>query len=242
MALLCPIIADGLHDELATLSELAEKYGSTEKVLQAVTDVTDHSHYLSMIEKTKAEMAGIEAKIQQLETQYGHLKMAITICETLHSKHGLGLDAISTILSIVEKYDKINNVLKGVDSYGNLQELQEEADKLEGVAVELQSLLAQLEGKNNEALKQFESLNAIAMKTGAEVPKVENKLQESKALHKIVSFINDPALASYQEYGQLAVAILKSILKWVTNNEKHFLYPNRMKSALQDLLMELGGD
>jgi predicted nucleic acid-binding Zn-ribbon protein len=229
-------------DELTTLSELAEKYGGAEKVLQAVTDVTDHSHYLSMIEKAKVELASMEAKIQQLETQYGHLKATITICETLYKKHGLGLDAISTILSIAEKYGKINNVLKGLDSYGNLQKLQEEADKLEGAVAELQSLLAQLEGKNNKTLEQFESLNAIAMKTGAEVAKVENRLQESKALHKIVSFINDPASANYQEYGQLAVAILKSILKWVTSNEKHFLYPNRMKSALQDLITELGGD
>ena len=46
--------------------------------------------------------------------------MAVTICETLYDKHGLGLDAISTILSIVEKYGKFNDVLKGVDSYGNL--------------------------------------------------------------------------------------------------------------------------
>ncbi len=120
--------------------------------------------------------------------------------------------------------------------------MQEELTKLESKVIKRKELLAQLEGNNNEVLKQFESLNAIAMKTAAEVTKVENKLQESKGLHKIVSFINDPALASYQEYGQLAVAILKSILKWVTNNEKHFLYPNRMKSALQDLITELGGD
>jgi len=229
-------------DELATLSELAEKYGSTEKVLQAVTDVTDHSHYLSMIDKTKAELASIEVKIQQFQTQYGHLKTAITICETLQNKHGLGLDAISTILSIAEKYGKINNVLKGVDSYGNLQELQEEVDRLGGVVVEFQSLLAKLEGKNNKALEQLESLNAIAMKTGAEVAKMENRLGESKALHNIVSLISDPTSASYQEYGQLAVTILKSILKWVTSNENHFLYPNRIKSALQDLITELGGD
>jgi len=229
-------------DELTTLSELAGKYGSTEKVLQAIADVIDHSHYLNMLDKAKADLTSIEAKIQQFETQYSHLKTAITICETLYEKHGLGLDAISTILSIVEKYGKINDILKGVDSYGNLQELQKEMGKLEGVVAELQALLAQLEGKNNEALNQFEALSAIAMKSGSEVTKVENRLQESKALHKIVNFINDPTSASYQEYGQLAVAILKSIFKWVTNNEKHFLYPNRMKSALQDLITELGGD
>jgi chromosome segregation ATPase len=229
-------------DELATLSELAEKYGSTEKVLQAVIDVTDHSHYLSMIDKTKADLANIEAKIQQTETQYGHLKTAITICETLHSKHGLGLDGISTILSIAEKYGKINNVLKGVDSYGNLQELQKEVDKLEGATAELQSLLAQLEGKNDEALKQFESLSAIAMKTGAEVSKVESQLGESKYLHKVIFLINNPASASYQEYGQLLVAVVKAILEWVDNHEKHFRYPNNTKSALQDLITELGGD
>ena len=71
---------------------------------------------------------------------------------------------------------------------------------------------------------------------------MESRLEESKHLHRVIVLINDPALASYQEYGQLAVAILKSILLWVTNNEKHFLYPNRMKSALQDLIVELGGD
>ena len=88
----------------------------------------------------------------------------------------------------------------------------------------------------------MDSLNARAMAAGAEVIKVEHKLQESEALHKVFNLINDPSSAGYNEYGPLVVAMVKALLQWVSTHEKNFPYPHSMKSALQNLLKELGGD
>jgi len=230
------------EEELDGLAILADKFGGSKAVFQIVKGYVDYSEINNKVSQAQSELITLESEVNKLNAEYCHLETAIEMCQTLISDHKFGLDVISTTLSLAGKYGEPLIVLKSVEAYGKLELMQEELTRLESEITKRKELLAQLEGKNNEALRQFEVLNATAMKTGAEVTKVENKLQENKALHKIISFINDPALANYQEYGQLAVAILKSILKWVTNNENHFLYPNRMKSALQDLITELGGD
>jgi hypothetical protein len=174
--------------------------------------------------------------------EYGHMAGAVKMCRTLISDYKFGLDAISSTLSLAEKYGEPLGVLKSVEAFGKFEVIQEEITRLESKIAKSKELLAQLEGKTDEALKQFESLSAIALKTGAEVSKVESRLEESKHLHKVMVLINDPASASYQEYGPLLVAVVKAILEWVSNHEKLFRYPNSIKSTLQDLITELGGN
>jgi hypothetical protein len=82
----------------------------------------------------------------------------------------------------------------------------------------------------------------MAMKAGAEVSKVESRLDESKHLQQVVNLLNDPVSASYNEHGPLVVAMVQAVLKWVSTHEKHFLYPHSMRSTLQSLLKELGAE
>ncbi len=164
------------------------------------------------------------------------------MCDSLLNVHKFGIDAIAAILSTAEKYGQPINVIKSLDTYGSIKLMLNKQYEAEGKVQETDKLLHQLEGQSQTALKHFESLSAIAMKTGAEVSKVESQLEKSKYLHKVIFLINNPASASYQEYGQLLVVVVKAILEWVDNHEKHFRYPNNMKSALQDLITELGGD
>lgn len=232
----------GFGEELDGLAILADKFGGPKAVFQVLKGYVDYSEINNKVSQAQSELVTLESEVNKLRAEYSHLAAAVKMCQTLISNYNFGLDVISTTLSLAEKYGEPLIVLKSVEVYGKLEVMQEELTRLESKVIKRKELLAQLEGKNDEALKQLESLSAIAMKTGAEVSKVESRLEESKHLHRVIVLINDPSLANYQEYGQLAVAILKSILKWVTNNEKHFLYPNRMKSALQDLITELGGD
>jgi len=230
------------EDELDGLAILADKFGGPKAVFQVLKGYVDYSEINNKVSQAQSELITLESEVNKLNVEYGHMAAAVNMCRTLINDYKFGLDIISTTLSLAEKYGEPLIVLKSVETYGKLEVMQEELVRLESKVIKRKELLAQLEGKNDEALKQFESLNAIAMKTGAEVSKVESKLEESKHLHRVIVLINDPASASYQEYGQLAVAILKSILKWITNNEKHFRYPNITKSTLQDLITELGGD
>ena len=230
------------EQELNKLSGLVEKYGGINEVLKVVEAYTSHADIASKTTKIKAELGEIQGKISKLETQYAHLKTATIMCDNLIQQYKFGLDAITTIFSVAKNYGEPLDVLKSIEVYGKLQALQQELGKLKGNVAECKELLAQLEGNNQEALNHIESLNARAMTVGAEVSKVEHKLQESKALLKIINLINDPSSADYNEYGPLVVALVKAVLQWVSTNEKYFPYPHGMKSALQNLLKDLGGD
>lgn len=230
------------EQELNTLSGLVEKYGGINEVLKAVEAYTKRADISNKTTKAKVELGEIQGKISKLETQYAHLKTATTMCDTLIQQYKFGLDAIGTIFSIAKQYGEAVDVLKAIEAYGKLQVLKQELSHLEGSISERKELLAQLEGKSEVVLEHFESLNAKAMKVGADVTEVENRLQESKALHKIVSLINHPESASFEEYGTLLAAVVNSILKWVNANEKRLAYSYSIKSGLQSLLKELGGD
>ncbi len=230
------------EEELDGLAMLADKFGGPKAVFQVLKGYADYSEIHNKVSEVRSELITLESEVNKLSIEYGHMAGAVKMCRTLISDYKFGLDAISSTLSLAEKYGEPLSVLKSVEAYGKLEVIQEEITRLESKIAKSKELLAQLEGKTDEALKQFESLSAIALKTGAEVSKVESRLEESKHLHKVMVLINDPASASYQEYGPLLVAVVKAILEWVSNHEKLLRYPNSIKSTLQDLITELGGN
>ena len=113
---------------------------------------------------------------------------------------------------------------------------------MEGKIAERKELLANLEGKHEEVLEQLESLTAAALKVGAAVSKVENQLENSKYLQKLLNLINNPASADYNEYVPLVLTIAVSLRKWVVTNEHKFKSPYSIKNSLESLISELGGD
>ncbi|MDH5364865.1 MAG: hypothetical protein OEZ07_03120 [Dehalococcoidia bacterium] len=229
-------------DELVKLSSIADKYGGVKKFLEAVDAYQNYSGILNKITKAEARLAEIEAGTSKLDTHYAHLKTATTMCEALMEQYKFGLDAITTILAAAKKYGEPLDVLKAIEAYGKLQALQLALAKLEGEVAERKELLAQVEGKCEGALDQLESLNATALKTGAEVAKAETQLANSKEVQKLLNVVNNPASAEYKEYGPLVLAIATSIHKWLLNNEHRFKFAHSIKSGLDNLIAELGGD
>ena len=112
---------------------------------------------------------------------------------------------------------------------------------MEGKIAERQELLAQLEGKHQEALEHLESLNTTALKVGATVSKVENQLENSKDIQKLINLINNPASVDYDGYGPLVLVVAASLRKWVVNYEHKFKLAYNIKNGLESLISELGG-
>ena len=88
----------------------------------------------------------------------------------------------------------------------------------------------------------MDSLSAQALKMGAKITNVENKLANSKAVDKLMVFVNSPSGASYAEYGAVAALFSRALLSWFTANESKFKYPQTIKDGLKALVSELGGD
>lgn len=225
-------------DDLATL---AEKYGGPKAVFQVLKGYNDYAEIKNKVSKAKSELGNLESEINKLSTKHSHLATAINMCLTLINQYKFGLDAIATTLSLAAKYGEPLVVLKCVEAYGELQTVQQALTKLEGKVAERKELLVQLEGRYHEALSQMESLNAMALKLGAEVSKVENRLADSKGLEKIINLINNPASAGYNEYGPLVLAITVALNKWVVSNDDRFKFPYSIKKGLEELIAELAG-
>jgi prefoldin subunit 5 len=230
------------QEELVALSGSAEKYGGPKAVLKGIKAYTNYSEIADRVTKTKAELNSLESRVNALDAKYSHLKAAIAMCQSLIHDHQMGLDFISTMLFVGKKYGDPLDVLKAVDTYGSLKATTDELEKLKGEVQQKKGLLNKVEGQYEATLEQLESLNAMALKVGAEVAKVESRLQESVGLHKVMNLIHEPGSVSYSEYGPLVVAIAASLQKWVAINEQKFKFPQSIKSGLETLIKELGGD
>lgn len=227
--------------ELVSLSLLACKFGGPKGVIQALKEYANHAEIKNRVSKAKSELSTLESEITKLNTKHSHLATATNMCQTLINQYKFGLDALATTLSLAGKYGDPLTVLKTIEAYGKLQAIQQKLAALEGKIAERQELLAQLEGKHKEALEQLESLNAAALKVGAAVGKVENQLENSKDLQKLVELINNPASVDYDGYGPLVLVVAASLRKWVVNYEHKFKLTYSIKNGLESLISELGG-
>lgn len=88
----------------------------------------------------------------------------------------------------------------------------------------------------------MEPLHATALKVGAEVGRVESRIEDSKELHKILNLITNPTSADYNEHWRLVCVIAGSLRKWVLTNEHQLRSSYSIKDGLGRLVGELGGD
>lgn len=227
--------------ELTKLSALAQKHGTVKKLMDAVAIYHTYSDIDNKVDKAKADLANFKATVAKLQTDYAHLKTGVTMCQTMIKEYNLGLDAIGTILSTAKKYGEPIEVLKALECYGKLKVLQQELARLKGRVTERKALLAQIEGKYQEMLEELESLNAVALKVGAAVGSVENQLENSKDLQKLVNLIKNPTSVDYDGYGPLVLVVATSLRKWVFNYEHKFKLSYSIKNGLENLISELGG-
>lgn len=227
--------------ELATLSSLAKKYGGVKGVLEALGAYTDYAEITSKASKAKSSLADVRARIDKLEGEYAHLKTATVMCDSLIRQYKFGLDAVSTIFSAAKKYGEPLDALKAIEAFGKLQDIKQELTKLEAKVLQCRERLAELEGRYDQQMGQLEELNAMSLKVGEGVGRIQADLARSKGVEKILSLINDPASAGYSEYGPLVLAVAASIRKWVITNEDKLKSTYNMKSGLDSLIKELGG-
>ena len=230
------------EEELDNLVNLSAKYGGHKAVLQALTLYIDYQEIMEKTGEVKSQLNTLQTEAGKINVKYDHLKSAVTMCDSLLYTHKFGLDAIVSILAVAKKYGQPLNVLKALDTYGSLQLLLENLEESQGKVYETDKLLRQLEGQYQTALEHVDSLSAQALKVGGEIANVEKKLANSKAVDKMMVFVNSPSVASYVEYGSVAVVFSRALLSWFIANESKFKYPHTIKDGLKALVSELGGD
>lgn len=227
--------------ELNKLSDLGQKHGNAKKLMDAVNAYDTYSDIRDTVNKAKSDLAALKANIERLQADHAHIKTGITMCLILITEYNFGLDAISTILSAAKKYGDPVTVFKAIEAYGKLEAIMEENNKQQGIASGIQQEIARLDGKHEETLKKLESLNALALKVGNEIGKIQGEMAASDEVKKLLELINDPYSAEYSNHIRAAMLVALSLRNWVIKNEIKFKNCDRIKSGLEYLVKELGG-
>jgi len=225
--------------ELLRLHNLVKKQGTVKNVLSAVEAYSSYREILEEVNKEKNRLDSIRAEIKKTEAEYSHLRSAITMCQELMQQHKFGLDAITTIFSLAQKFGDPLTVLKAVEAYGKLQVLLQELSKAEGRLAERKQFVAQWEGRYREVMDQFELVNARALKVGKEVGKVQMAVEQNKWVSKIMALVTNPTMAPYDEFAPVAAPVALALQKWTSTHSNRIQNSYSVTSGLDALIRNL---
>ncbi len=228
-------------NEFEKVGDLAQKYGSAKKLLDAINAYDTYADIQDKANKAKANLTSLKADIQKLQLEHAHIQTAVNMCEKLTGDYDFGLDAVSAILSAAEKYGDPITVLKAVEAYSKLEVILQEIDKQQGIISANKKEIAQLDGRYEDTLSKLESLNDLALKVGSEVGKVQGEMSASDHLKKLLMLINEPYSAEYGDHINTAILVALSLRHWVIKNGNKFKNCDYIKSGLEFLVRELGG-
>jgi len=228
-------------NEFEKIASLAQKYGSVNNLLDAISTYDTYADIQDEVNKANATITNLSAETQQLQLKHAHIQTAVSMCEKLTGEYDFGLDAISAILSAAEKYGDPATVLKAIEAYNKLEVILKEIDKQQGIISENKKEIAQLNGKHEDALKKLESLLELALEVGNEVGMVKGEMSASDVGKKLLMLINEPYSAEYDDHIRTAISVAFSLRHWIIKNETKFVNCNHIKSGLATLIKDLGG-
>lgn len=227
---------------LNELSGLCAGYGGPKAVIQAVKKYASLEEINGRISKAKSELANLETKVSQKNAKYGHMMLAIKMCDTLIDDHGYGLDAIGTILSLAEKYGQPIEILKAIEAFGQLASLEKRVGELSGTVEERQKLLDSLEGQFRGAQELRDELLAKVAEVIDKAGRLEGQFKASENLQRLLNIIQAPEGASFSDHGQVILMLVVCLQRWVKSHTDSFKWPtDTIQAGLKRLIEEMGG-
>jgi len=233
---------------LGELTKAAEKYGTPRKVLTGLNSFGNLSEIKAATEETQDKEKQQRAILKDLEKKHSHLKSAIKMCQNLMQDHKFGLDTITSLLATAKMYGEPIRVLKAIEAYGALKEIKKETARAEIALAEIKGKVeteketfAKCNARTMAVLDQLEALNAKAIEVGRTVGNVEQQLKKDILARDILTLLQNPSSASYEDYCPLVLVLLKSISVWANINKSRFSFPSLVDKNLQEVVGYLGG-
>jgi len=176
-----------------------------------------------------------------------HLKSIIEMCEDL-LRRKFGLQAITLIRETAMKYGEPTEVLKAIEAYGQLKEINKEINQarvqlaeVKGKVEVVKETYAEQNARNVAMLDQFEVLSAKAIEVGREIGVVQEQTKKDTRARDILNLLQNPMTAGYEDYATLVLLLAKSMRIWVNENKSKFSLPYRIDEGLEALAKDLGG-
>jgi len=232
---------------LGELAMAAEKYGTPRKVLRAINSFVHLSSIKATEEELRSRVKQKRAVMKSLDEEHLHLKEPIQMCKTL-LKRRFGLRALQLINLTAWRYGEPTEVMKAIEAYGALEEIQKkiglaktEFAEWQGKVQVLKEKYAEYSARNAVIVDQFETLSAKAIEVGRTVGSVEQQLKKDTFARDILNLLQNPVSADYEKYSPLVLVMVRSIGVWAATNKSKFRYPSLVDKSLEELAGYFGG-
>jgi len=232
---------------LGELAKAAENYGTPGKVLRAVIRFGNLSNLKATDDELRNKVKQKRQMVKSLDEQYQHLKEPIEMCKTL-LKRRFGLSVLSLINRTALKYGEPTEILKAIEAYGQLKEIEKKTKEANSELVEIRSKIQRLEevetkynARNKVILDQFEALNAKAIEVGRLAGSVQEQLKGDTMARGLLLLLHNPSSVSYENSFPLVIVLLKAIIIWSITNKSKLRYASTIQRNLEEVSGSLGG-
>lgn len=232
---------------LGELAKAAGKYGTPHKVLRAINLFGELTKIKATDDELRKKVNQKRAMIERLDKQYLHLKEPIEMCRRL-LKRKFGLSALSQVNAMALRYGKPTEVMKAIEAYGALEEIEKKTAQTKAKLAEIEGKLQALKetyieqsARNRAILDQLEALNARAIEVGRTVGSIEEQLKGDTMARDLLVLLQNPTSASYENSLPLVLVLLRCITFWSKIHEGKVHYPSLVRTNLEELLRHLGG-
>lgn len=232
---------------LGEMEKAGKKYGTPQKVLVALNRFASLSDIKTAIEDMKGKLKQEKADVEAMEKKHLHLKSIIEMCEDLSGRK-FSLQAITLIRATATKYGEAVDVMKAIEAYGSLKEIEKKISQARTELVETQAkiqrqkeLEAEYQARIGATLEQFDALNAKAIDVGRQAGVVQEQIKKDTLARDVLNLVQNPTSAGYEDCLPLVLVLLNSIRLWTDTNKNQFAYFALLDRDLKGALGNIGG-
>ena len=232
---------------LGELEKAVKKYGTPRTVLTAVSRFAGLSDIKTATEDMKGKLNQEKADVEATEKKHLHLKSIIEMCEDL-LRRKFSLQTITLIRETAMKYGEAVDVMKAIEAYGSLEEIEKKISQARTGLVETQAktqrqkeLEAEYQARIRATLEQLEVLNAKAIEAGRQAGVAQQQTKKDAKSRDILNLLQNPTSAGYEDCLPLVLVMLNSIRLWTDTNKNQFRYFSLLDRNLKDALGNIGG-
>lgn len=242
----CSRIAKMGFDEgsLKTVADMTKKYGGIKRFLERMDAYKSVAEMEVRLSDLQSEEKDVRTRIDKLNVEHAGLSTAIKLCQDLLYEYKVGFGGIEALHRTIGRFGgNFVDVLRAVESYGEIEKLEQKKRDVLGDIQELKKRCDALktdvraEEQRLKALQaRYVKLHSDALEAGKTIGRVEQKIENYGPLRTFIELSKDPIGVDIKRALPLASMFLRDFVTWSSANEGKLRYGFSVKSKAEDLL------
>ena len=229
---------------LENLAYTCRKYNRNMKdVLEAVNTYADLAQIQEKAIEADDKRQHEETRFKEIKEKRAHLQATLDMCDTLLNRFNYSVIAIQELHEIAKKYGEPIEMIKAIESYGELRNIEAEIEDLARRKIELESgvkeMITQMQSLKGQSASIAESIAGLLQQLSTEISKTFQKAFQELSFaytEQLTSIRKESQQDAQRQAEQIA---LQEEIRLGKTIRSVVLYPKASKLSQDDVLLLL---